>query len=78
MIFFVKRIFSFYLDFGLCLLLVLSLFLSKSIFIAGPTLCPKTCSFVEWLLLSMGISGFFLSINLHWWSRFEVFHLIIQ
>jgi hypothetical protein len=26
----------------------------------------------------MGISGFFLSINLHWWSRFEVFHLIIQ
>ncbi|CAF0761232.1 unnamed protein product [Rotaria sordida] len=61
----------FYEDFGLCLLLVLSLFLSKSIFIAGPTLCPKTCSFIEWLLISMGCSGFFLSINLHWWSHFE-------
>ncbi|CAF3907984.1 unnamed protein product [Rotaria sp. Silwood2] len=61
----------FYEDFGLCLLLVLSLFLSKSIFIAGPTLCPKTCSFLEWLLISMGCSGFFLSINLHWWSHFE-------
>ncbi|CAM4878046.1 unnamed protein product [Rotaria socialis] len=61
----------FFEDFGLCLLLVLSLFLSKAIFIAGPTLCPNTCSFIEWLLISMGCSGFFLSINLHWWSRFE-------
>ncbi|CAF0757633.1 unnamed protein product [Rotaria sp. Silwood1] len=61
----------FYEDFGLCLLLVFSLFLSKSIFIAGPTLCPQTCSFIEWLLISMGCSGFFLSINLHWWSHFE-------
>ncbi|CAF0958653.1 unnamed protein product [Adineta steineri] len=61
----------FYEDFGLCLFLVLSLLLSKSIFIAGPTLCPKTCSFIEWLLISMGCSGFFLSINLHWWSCFD-------
>ena len=60
------------IDFGLCLLLVLSLLLSKSIFIAGPTLCPKTCSFIEWLLISMGCSGFFLSVNLHWWSYFGV------
>ncbi|CAF1644169.1 unnamed protein product [Adineta ricciae] len=60
----------FYEDFGLCLLLVLSLLLSKSVFIAGPTLCPKTCSFIEWLLISMGCSGFFLSVNLHWWSYF--------
>ena len=61
-----------HLDFALCLLLVLSLFLSKSIFIAGPTLCSNTCSLIEWLLLSMGCSSLFLSINLHWWSYFEV------
>lgn len=63
----------FYEDFGLCLLIAFSLFLSKTIFIAGPTFCPKTCSFIEWLLISMGCSSFVLSISLHWWSHFDNF-----
>ena len=68
----------FHLDFALCLLIFLSIFLSKSIFLAGPTLAPKTCSLIEWLLVSMGCSSLFLSANLHWWSHFEVIIVEIQ
>ncbi|CAF1585169.1 unnamed protein product, partial [Didymodactylos carnosus] len=57
--------------YALCLLLGIALILSKSLFIGGLSLCPKTYSFVEWLLLSIGLSTLFLSINLHWWSCFE-------
>nr|CAG4643430.1 EOG090X0BFL [Ilyocryptus agilis] len=58
-------------DFAVCFLLFLSIYLSKSIFLAGPKLAPNTCSLIEWLLMSMGCSSLFLSTNLHWWSHFE-------